>query len=484
VVDLTEPPAATGDLRRKAARGTLVNAAFEIVLQALSFLKGFVVAAFLTRSDYGLWGILVVTLGTLSWLKQVGISEKFVQQSASDQQLAFQQAFTLDLFANGVLTAVGIAALPVFAAVYGQWGIVLPGLVLLAGVPIASLRAPTWIFYRRLEYRRQRLLDAADPVVSCVVTIGLAAAGLGYWALVIGFVSGTVAAATVAVAASPYALALRYDRAVAREYFAFSWPLFVVQASALVIPQASMLVGEAEVGLAGAGVITLASSISMYTDRVDQVLTQTLYPAICRVADRTAVLYEAFIKSNRLTLMWGVPFGAGIALFADDIVHFGLGNRWEPAIGLIRAFAITAAANHIGFNWAAFFRARGDTRPLAIAAPLVLLAFLAIPLPALILFGLDGFGIGIGGMTLVSLIVRTIFLRRLFPDFRLLRYAARALAPTLPAVAVVLAAKALVDQPTAWLATGEVLLYTAVTAIATWRLEGPLVREAFGYLRG
>ncbi|MEA2126008.1 MAG: polysaccharide transporter, family [Solirubrobacteraceae bacterium] len=483
---MTAAPAAppAGSLRRKAARGTLVNAAFDVVLQALGLLKGFVVAAFLARADYGLWGILVITLGTLSWLKQVGISEKFVQQDAPDQRLAFQQAFTLDLIANLVLMVVGIAVLPAFAAVYGQWDIVLPGLVLLAGVPFVSLRAPTWIFYRDMRYGRQRLLEAADPIASFVITIALAALGLGYWALVIGFVAGTLAAAAIAVAVTPYPLALRYDRRIAREYFAFSWPLFVASGSTVVIPQTSMLVGEAKLGLAGAGVITLASSISMYTDRVDQVLTQTLYPAICRVQDRTALLYEAFVKSNRLTLMWGVPFGAGIALFADDIVHFGLGDKWEPAIGLIRAFAITAAANHIGFNWSAFFRARGDTRPLAVAGPGVLLAFLVIPLPALILFGLDGYGVGVGAMTLMSLCLRTFYLRRLFPEFRLLRYAARALAPTLPAVAVVLVAKALVDDPTALHAAVEVVVYLAVTAAATLRLEGPLVREALGYLRG
>jgi O-antigen/teichoic acid export membrane protein len=469
-------------LRRTAARGTLINAAFDIVLQALSFLKGFVVAAFLARADYGLWGILVVTLGTLSWLKQVGISEKFVQQDAPDQRLAFQHAFTLDLIANGVLMAAGLIALPLFAAVYGQWEIVAPGLVLLAAVPLASLRAPTWIFYRHMNYGRQRALDAADPIVGFIVTVALAAAGAGYWSLVIGFVAGSLAAAIAAVRASPYPLALRFDRRVGREYFAFSWPLFVVSASALVIPQVSMIVGEAKLGLAGAGVITLASTISTYTDKVDDVLTRALYPAICRVADRTALLYEAFVKSNRLTLMWGVPFGAGIALFAADLVHFVLGDKWDSGIGLIRAFAIVAAANHIGYNWAAFFRARGDTRPLARAAPIVLLAFLAIPLPALLAFGLEGFGVGIGVMTAVSLSVRTYYLRRLFPEFRMLRYAARGIAPTLPALALVLALKELTD-PSAALAAVEFGVYLAATAIATYAFERPLVREALGYLR-
>ena len=54
-------------------------------------IRGFVVAALLTASDYGLWGVLVVLLSTLLWLKQAGVNEKYIQQQDHDQQLAFQR---------------------------------------------------------------------------------------------------------------------------------------------------------------------------------------------------------------------------------------------------------------------------------------------------------------------------------------------------------------------------------------------------------
>ena len=480
---MTVSPARPTDLRSRAARGSVVNAGFTIGLQGLTLLKGFVVAAFLTRADYGIWGILVITLGTLSWLKQVGISEKFVQQNAADERLAFQRAFTLDLLSNLALLALALVLLPLFAAVYGQWEIVVPGLVLLATVPFQSLRAPTWVFYRHMRYGRQRALEATDPVVSFVVTVILAVAGLGYWALVGGFAAGVLAAGLAAVIASPHPLALRYDRSTTREYVAFSWPLFVAGASTIVIPQASMIAGEATLGLAGAGVITLASLISTYADRVDQVLTHTLYPAICRIQDQTALLFEAFLKSNRLALMWSVPFGAGVAIFAGDLVHFALGDRWEPAIGLIRAFALTSAANQLGFNWAAFFRARGNTRPLAVAGPVVLVAFLVLALPLLIAFGLTGYALGIGAMTFVALTVRTYYVKQLFPAFRMLRFTLRSILPTVPAVVIVLAARAVIETRTPALFLAELVAFVAIIATVTWHTERALIREAAGYLR-
>ena len=52
------PPGATGGVRRIAARGTIINAAFTVGLDTLNLLRGFIVAALLLPGDYGVWTIL------------------------------------------------------------------------------------------------------------------------------------------------------------------------------------------------------------------------------------------------------------------------------------------------------------------------------------------------------------------------------------------------------------------------------------------
>ena len=480
-------PAVSGDgqsLRTRAARGTVINAAFMVLLQTIGLLKGFIIAAFLTRSEYGVWGILVITIGTLGWLKDVGISDKYVQQDEHDQEVAYQKAFTIDLISNAGLFLLVLVALPLFALAYGDWKLVIPGLVINATLLGQSLKTPSWIFYREMRYGRQRLLDAVDPLVSFAVTIGLAIAGLGYWALVLGFFAGVYAGAIAAVIASPYPIALRFDRRTGREYFGFSWPLIVASSSGILVPQVGMLVATRKLGLGAAGVLSLAGTVGVYTNKIDELVTWTLYPAICRVKDRTELLFEAFVKSNRLALMWGVPFGVGIALFAPDLVHFGIGDRWRPAIGLLEIFGLVAAVNHIGFNWMSFFGARGNTRPMAVFGPVVLLAFLVFAVPLLLLYGLMGFGAGMAAMTLVALGVRSYYLTKLFPGFQMLVHAMRAIAPTVPAAAVTLALRAAAPaRSLAWALT-ELAVYLLVTVVATWLLERDLLREAVGYVHG
>jgi O-antigen/teichoic acid export membrane protein len=469
-------------LRRQTAQGTIVNAAFLIAVNTLSVLRGLIVVAFLTPADYGVFGVIVVTTGLVLFLKQVGVSDRFVQQDAADQEAAFQHAFTMELISTAAATAVMAASIPVLVAVTGEPELWAPGFAVLATMPALALQAPLWIFYRRMDFVRQRTLQVADPLVAFAVTIGLAIAGAGYWALLIGAIAGSWAGAIVAVANSPVKLRWRYDREVARAYFDFSWPLVAAAGAGMFVAVSTVIVGQAELGLAGAGAITFASSITQYVDRVDQVVTQTMYPAICAVADRTELLFEAFVKSNRLALMWGAPLGFGLALFAHDLVHYVFGEKWRLAIVLLQVFGVIAALNHIAFNWGAFYRARGDTRPALVISLLLAASCALIVLPCLVVWGLPGLAGGTAAMVAITLAGRLYYVMKLFPDFHVLAYAWRSLLPTIPPALAVLALRA-VGADGAWATIAEAALYAGGCALLIWRLERPLLREVGGYLR-
>jgi O-antigen/teichoic acid export membrane protein len=470
-------------LRSYAARGVLLNGAFDGGLALLGLLRGIILAALLTPSAYGVWGILVVSLGVLARLKYVGISDKYIQQDEEDQEVAFQKAFTLELVMTGAALIPMAAALPVIALIYGDWQLLLPGLVLLSALVADALQAPLWIYYRQMHFRRQRLLGAIEPVVGFVVAVVLAIAGLGYWALAIGVVAGAWSGAVVALATCPFKLRWRYDRGALRVYATFSGPIFVATASGVVLANGAVIATNAHLGLAGVGVFALAANITALTTRLDGMISGTLYPAICAVQDRVDLLRESFVKSNRLALMWGFPFGAGVSLFAADLVNFIIGKHWHAGIGLLEITGVIAAASQIGFNWDDYFMARSKTAPIAVVNVAAAIATLAVGIPLLFVDGLTGLAIGLAAGTAADLALRAWYLSRLFEGFTLLGHALRSILPTVPAVAVVLAIRALESGPrTATMAAAELVVYALVTVLATCVLERPLLREVAGYV--
>jgi O-antigen/teichoic acid export membrane protein len=474
------------ELRGRTVRGVVLNALFTGATEGLVLVQGLIVSVLLGPEAIGLYGIVTATAMTIVALKRVGIDEAFVQQSEAGQEREFQRAFSLELVVSAAFSlAIAIAA-PIVAIVYGEDELL--GLTLAAAyMPIAfALQAPTWIFFRRMDFLRQRLLLAIGPVVTFVVVIALVLADVGVWSLLIGPAVGNAAAAAAAIAVSPYRLELRLERDAARRYFRFSWPIFVSSAAMLVVLQGQLVAFDAWDGITAVGHLTLAYTLTRYADRADHVVASTIYPAICAVGDRVATLEEIFDKSNRAAMLWSVPFCAGIVLFAPDLVEFVLGgDEWEPATVLLQGLAIATALQQLGFNWFSFYRARGESRPPAVEAAVMAAAFLVLAVPGLALWGATGFVVGRVAVSLAMLAVRGHYVHRLLPGVRL---GALALRGTLP-VAVGAAAVMLVrlalwggDRPL-WQALCELALFLALTALATRALERDLLREFMRYLR-
>lgn len=482
-VSLAEPPP-PGERRRAVARGAVINSGFLVALGGLNLVKAFIAASFLTQSEYGVWSVIVLAIAFTTVIKMVAVGDKYIQQDEEDQTVAFQKSFTLELISAAILVVISLVTAPLLVLIYGESELLVPAMVLSVMLLGLALQSPIWVFYRRMDFMRQRLYMAVDPVVGFVVTIALAVAGLGYWALVIGAITGSLVGGLFATLNAPIPLKLRYDGATMRTYLSFSVPLMIAAGSGMLIAQLSVLTGELALGLAGAGAIGLSGQFSNWADRADAVVTQAMYPAICRVRDRRELLQEAFTKSNRLALMWGFPFGIALALFAHDLTAHVLGPGWESAAGLLSVFGLVAAFNHMGFNWSAFFRARGETRPIAVVNVAALVVFCATAIPLLFASGLEGYAIGFAVMTATSLALRFYYLGKLFPAFQMARHMAQAIAPTVPAVASVLVLRTLTPgEGSGELALVELVTYAAVTVVATLAFERALLREVFSYVR-
>ncbi|HEV7844664.1 MAG TPA: oligosaccharide flippase family protein [Thermoleophilaceae bacterium] len=474
------------ELRGRTVRGVLLNALFTGATEGLVLAQGLIVSVLLGPEAIGLYGIVTATAMTIVALKRVGIDEAFVQQSEAGQEEEFQRAFSLELGVSAAFSLAIAVAAPIVAIVYGENQLL--ALTLAAAyMPLAfALQAPTWIFFRRMDFMRQRVLLAIGPVVTFAVVVTLAALGVGVWSLLIGPAVGNAAAAAAAIAVSPYRLALRFERSAARRYFSFSWPIFVASAAMLVVLQGQLIAFDVWAGIAAVGHITLAYTLTRYADRADHVVASTIYPAICAVRDRIGTLTELFEKSNRAAMIWSVPFCGGIVLFAPDLVEFVLGgDEWEPAVVLLQGLAVATALQQLGFNWFSFYRARGESKPQAVEAAVMAAGFLAFAVPGLALWGATGFVVGRALVSVAMLMVRAHYVKRLLPGVRLWMLGVRGVLPVLAGAAAALALRLVLwdgERPL-WQALCELALFLAVTALATRALERDLLREFMRYLR-
>ena len=156
----------------------------------------------------------------------------------------------------------------------------------IAYLPTAfALQAPTWIFFCSMDFVSVRTLQSLVPVVTFCVTVPLAALGVGVWSLVIGPAVGNTVAVVAGIAVSPTGCACS-STGGPRTLL----PLLLAgvrgRGRAAAGRQGQVLAFTLHGGLAAAGYITLAVTLTRYADRADQIIATTIYPAICVVADQ------------------------------------------------------------------------------------------------------------------------------------------------------------------------------------------------------
>src|SRR5207237_500270 len=116
-------------------------------------------------------------------------------RAALRRRLAVQRAFTIELALSAAFAVLVAILAPAIAAVYGSWRLA-PLMLALAYLPIAfALQSPAWVFFRRMDFVRQRGLQAVVPLATFAATVTLVAAGVGVWGLVLGALAGNLLAA-------------------------------------------------------------------------------------------------------------------------------------------------------------------------------------------------------------------------------------------------------------------------------------------------
>ena len=324
-------------LAQAAGRGFVVNFTFDATLQSLVIVQTVLVSRLLGPEDIGLFGLAAVSVSIGVALKELGIQQKLIQEQQADLALGYSVAFTLELLLATVTFLIVAALAPLMAHLFHRSQLFV--LIVLLGLTIytsAFLGLPGALFLRRLDYVRENLVSAIAPVLTFAVTVPLAFAGAGVWSLVAGSLTATVAAAAALAWVAPLRPRLRLDGPVLRRYLTFGWPLWAAGLLGLSSTWVGSLVVTGVLGISALGFFSLAQAIASQAIRVDALLADTIFPALCRIQDDIENQRRAFVLTNRVTALWAGVIGFGLAVFAGDLVRILLGHRWLPSIFLFR----------------------------------------------------------------------------------------------------------------------------------------------------
>lgn len=371
---------ASAELGKITARGAAVSLAGQAANFMFRFLWIVAVARLVTPEHYGLVGMVSAVTGMLGLFRDVGLSTATVQQDGiSHNQLS--TLFWINVLIGVVLAAVTAASAPLLALFYRDERL----------IGITLILAATFVFYgavaqhravlqRRMQFAVLTLIDICALVASIGIGIGMAFAGLGYWALVATMVGQPFLGLIGVWIAAGWTPGPPRSAAGIRSMLRFGGVLTLNNLVVYVAYNLDKVLLGRVFGAEVLGVYGRAYQlVSLPTENINGTLGAIMFPALSRLQNDPERLRRFFLRGFSLFLALVVPITAVCALFAEDIVAVLLGPSWGQVVPIFRLLTPTILAfaliNPIGSVMLANGQGLRSLKIALLIAPVVTLGY-------------------------------------------------------------------------------------------------------------
>ncbi len=386
-----EAPVAT-DLRRAGARSALWQGLAFGLSKFAVLVTAIVLARLLAPEQFGLVAVAVVVVAYIQTVADAGVAEALVYLRRTPSTV---RAATLCALLVGVaLTTVVIVLAPLVGELFRRPDVA--PLVRLCAVSLvaASLGSvPEALLRRDLLFSRLTVARIVSAAVTAVVSIGLAVAGAGAWAIAWGGVLGAAAfsvTAWVVLPTRPDAFLWRTSRSDVRAVLAYGVPVAGAALLGKLIFDSDYLIVGRQLGAEQLAYYTFAFKLpELLIINVFFVILSVTFPLYSRARSDPERLRRGYLFSFQLQSLYGVSVGVGLAVTAPVVVRVLFGEVWAPTAGPLAALALYAAVRTVGAGGNDVYKALG--RPgISVTISVIRLIILVPALVFATRWGIDG----------------------------------------------------------------------------------------------
>lgn len=300
-----------------------------LLSQVVTWAITLMVIRLLTPADYGLFAMAGIALGFVTLIADGGLGPALVQRpTLSEGEL--RQAFGILLVVHFTLAAALLAAAPVIAHFFVEPRLVLVVRALSLQIVMAAFTViPESLLERRLEFRNRSLLDLGATVAGSLLTLTLALAGYGVWALISGSLA-MQALRTIGInVLASWIVRPDFSIAGARALLTAGGQTSLGRVIWFFFIQADMLFAGRWLGKEALGFYSVAMHLaSLPNTRITALVNQVAFPAFSRMqSDLSWVAVKTLLGVRMLSIL-SFPILWGLSSVAPEVVEVVLGPTW------------------------------------------------------------------------------------------------------------------------------------------------------------
>jgi len=330
------------DLKQKTIRGGFAK----LIGQALNFTVGaayiMAVARLLDPEDFGLVAMVTAVTGVYDLFSTGGLSSAAVQQATvTEEQIS--TLFWINMLIGVLLAFLCLLTAPVLAYFYHEPRLFWVTIVLAAGFIFTAAGAQhVAILHRQLRYVAQVAIEAMTLVATTGAILGMAAAGLGYWALVLGTIFGPAVNTAAMWAVVRWAPGMPRRNVGVRAMLHFGGTVTLNNLLLYVAYNFEKVLLGRFWGADALGLYGRAKQlINIPTTQLNSAVGVVAFSALSRLQNDPIQFRNYFLKGCSLVIAMTAPITLFSAAFADDITLVVLGPKWMEAAVIFRLLTPT-----------------------------------------------------------------------------------------------------------------------------------------------
>jgi teichuronic acid exporter len=361
---------------------------------AISFVVSVIVARMVAPAAYGLVAMLSMFMALGQAFTELGFGAALVQQKEVTQDDE-TTVFVINLIA-GLLITLALCAISPLVAMFMRQHILIQLLCVQSlGLLIASTALVQFAkLSRQMHFKLGAVIELVATIVSGLIGIAMARAGLGVWSLVGLGLSRELVRAAGAWILVGWRPSGRFSKARAASMWAYSGRLLYASLFHRVVTNLySILIGRIYAP-AALGLYTRAIGLqSLPTGLIAGIVQRVAFPLFSRNQDNRALLLRTLRRQIRLLVLATSAAMGLLAAVAADLVPWLLGNHWAGTVPLLEILCIAGVLSAAFPLHSQMTMALGESRVFLKVEMLKKVAILIV-LAAVYRFGPEAFAWG------------------------------------------------------------------------------------------
>lgn len=324
-------------LKQKTVRGVGWSFLDNLANLGITFLVGLVLARLLTPEEYGIMAMITIFIAISNSITDSGFSNALIRK-IDVGRVDYNTVFYFNLVVSVLLYAFLFMSAPAISAFFNEpqlvdvtrvigWTIIINALAII----------PRTLFVKEVNFKTQTKVSFISSIVSGIIGIGMAIAGLGVWSLVGQQLSRQLLNTVFLWVYSKWIPVWEFSMNSFRELFAFGSKLLLSGLLDTIYKNIYYIVIGRFYSSAQLGQYTRAEQFNtIFSSNLTSVVQRVSYPVLSSIQDDSERLLTAYRKVIKSTMLITFACMLGLAAVAKPLIIILIGEQWLVAVHFLQ----------------------------------------------------------------------------------------------------------------------------------------------------